>query len=906
MAIFHYDADIASRKAGQSSIAMSAYRCGESLVDIRTGEVKDFSRKAGVIHAEIAAPEGSPEWVFDRQELWNRVEQSEKRADAQLCRSMIGALPHELSDEERLGLVRDFVTREFTSKGMVVDFQIHAPGKGGDDKNFHVHMMGTTRRLDETTATGFAGKKEAAWRPDFKKGKGFKTALAGGEFLSAERDAWAEACNRAMEAAQIEARISAASLARRGIEREARTHLGPSATAMERRGIKTRLGDRNRAIDAEDGRVQEERRQLEAKAAAAEREAALKSTALDGAEREIQLLARHLENLEASAKAAREQEATARELAEARRANEPKPAPVISSPEALREKQAEQERERWAGNAEVSREVYPYLTSQQQKKWREKVENEAVEPAKSRILADIQEWEAKDDLDRLEHAAAQNAALDPDERKGWARRWPEPLSRLEAQAREAEALREKHQAEDIPAAIQMEREQRRQRELQENLQAVLEKVERVQENVAGWREDLEREKERQRQAEQKQKRAQEVAAEEAKKQQPGPVQTQTAKIGGAGAQDRPNTQARLDQNRATRPARNVEELRAQREQRRKAGNQAARKDRLLYAEKNIQRYEKQIYMAGNGLQEKQAEFGKTYQRLVKDRGNEDLKNKIQGIGQAVEKNVAVLERNMDCRDWHENVLRKEIQDYVRDIESGPEKDHLKTLVENADYYNRAMYAEGQTLKGLINDPEAAVETIEAAEGAIQRVNASYTKAIKSLREDVLANVQGREVGPDQDIGEEAGKFAQAVREQPEFDALRKNVGQYARLSNDLKDQRESLRESTKALKDHANGTNPMPEHVHLRIQANYQQTEQKVAALEKMTANAKSGVAKTAKTVVAGAKNKVDLNQLGKQAASQAFDSAMVAAVGPEYMNVKTAITHAVGLGKATAKGVGW
>ena len=35
---------------------------------------------------EILLPDGAPDWMADRQKLWNAVEAAEKRKDAQLAR----------------------------------------------------------------------------------------------------------------------------------------------------------------------------------------------------------------------------------------------------------------------------------------------------------------------------------------------------------------------------------------------------------------------------------------------------------------------------------------------------------------------------------------------------------------------------------------------------------------------------------------------------------------------------------------------------------------------------------------------------------------------------------------------------------------------------------------------------
>ena len=107
MAIYHLSAKVMSRSTGRSIVAAAAYRSGSRLVDDRTGTVHDYTRKS-VDHTEILAPAGSPDWVYDRQQLWNRVEAVEKRKDAQLAREVEVALPRELTPEARIDLLRQF------------------------------------------------------------------------------------------------------------------------------------------------------------------------------------------------------------------------------------------------------------------------------------------------------------------------------------------------------------------------------------------------------------------------------------------------------------------------------------------------------------------------------------------------------------------------------------------------------------------------------------------------------------------------------------------------------------------------------------------------------------------------------------------------------------------------------
>ena len=97
MAIYHFSAKVIGRGAGSSAVASAAYRSGSRLHDERLDRHHDFSNKTGVVHSEVMLPDGAPEHLRDRQVLWNAVEATEKRKDAQLAREVEFAIPRELT-----------------------------------------------------------------------------------------------------------------------------------------------------------------------------------------------------------------------------------------------------------------------------------------------------------------------------------------------------------------------------------------------------------------------------------------------------------------------------------------------------------------------------------------------------------------------------------------------------------------------------------------------------------------------------------------------------------------------------------------------------------------------------------------------------------------------------------------
>lgn len=230
MADYRLSAKLIKRSNGQSAVASAAYRAGARLVDERTGEVHDYGRKGGVLHSEVMTPEATPEWQKDRAQLWNAVEAVERRKDAQLAREVQLSLPHELTDGQRMELVRGFVADQFVSRGMIADLAIHAPSDKGDMRNHHAHVMLTMREL---TGDGF-GQKQRSWNSP--------------ELLNEWREDWANHQNRALERYGHAARVDHRSYEAQGVDREPSQHLGPVASDMERNGKASRIGDENRAI----------------------------------------------------------------------------------------------------------------------------------------------------------------------------------------------------------------------------------------------------------------------------------------------------------------------------------------------------------------------------------------------------------------------------------------------------------------------------------------------------------------------------------------------------------------------------------------------------------------------------------------------------------------------------------
>lgn len=222
---------VVSRKTGRSSVAAAAYRSGTSLHNDKEGQTYDFSRRSGVVHAEIVIPKGSgAEWAYDRNALWNAVEAKENRKDSRVAREFEIALPHELDENEREELARTF-SQELADKfGAAVDFAIHKPDPLGSEKNFHAHVLMTTRKV---TAEGLNEKTLIELKNAVLLNKDLPTTFLQ---MKEVRLAWELIANEALERAGIDARIDHRSHVERGLELAPTRHIGVHATAIQRQG----------------------------------------------------------------------------------------------------------------------------------------------------------------------------------------------------------------------------------------------------------------------------------------------------------------------------------------------------------------------------------------------------------------------------------------------------------------------------------------------------------------------------------------------------------------------------------------------------------------------------------------------------------------------------------------------
>jgi hypothetical protein len=237
VAIYHLNMKTFGRNSGHHgsrATSGAAYRAGERIRDERTGAVYDHSGRQDVMHKEIVLPAqvagvgAQLDWARNRSALWNAAEHSESRSNARVAREYTVALPHELAHVQRLDLVRAFAQDLADRYQNAVDFVIHAPR--GDARNYHAHLLTTTR---EITSEGFGPKTALELSGSERHKRGlvpFRDELVG------IRERWATLTNSALEAANVETRVSHLSLAAQGIDRVPQPALPIIALKIEQRG----------------------------------------------------------------------------------------------------------------------------------------------------------------------------------------------------------------------------------------------------------------------------------------------------------------------------------------------------------------------------------------------------------------------------------------------------------------------------------------------------------------------------------------------------------------------------------------------------------------------------------------------------------------------------------------------
>lgn len=238
------------RSQGRSSVAAAAYRLGEKMKDERIGKTFNYSKKSGILDKFFILPNGAKNFQ-DTSHFWNEAERSENRKNSVVAREIIINLPYEISDQQRSELVKKFCNEIVANHSVGITSAIHEPCKDGDDRNFHAHILFTTRQI---TAEGFG-----------KKTREFDDKKQGVEVLKNIRKRYEILQNEALKNAGFnDIKVDCRSFKEQGIfDKQPSKHLGVEVVNLERRKNKNKLPD-------EPEFKSEKRKRIKAKQATAE------------------------------------------------------------------------------------------------------------------------------------------------------------------------------------------------------------------------------------------------------------------------------------------------------------------------------------------------------------------------------------------------------------------------------------------------------------------------------------------------------------------------------------------------------------------------------------------------------------------------------------------------------------
>ena len=172
-----------------------------------------------------------PAWANGDPALFWKMADAHERVNGAAYRDFELALPKELSAEENLALVRDFIAAELGDKTSQVSFHLPQAAIGKCDQP-HVHAMFSDRMpdgIDRSPDIHFRRYNSA--HPELggcKKDSGGKHKGLMKEELKSRRETWAQLQNAYLEKNGHDARVDPRSNRERGIAREAERHLGPA------------------------------------------------------------------------------------------------------------------------------------------------------------------------------------------------------------------------------------------------------------------------------------------------------------------------------------------------------------------------------------------------------------------------------------------------------------------------------------------------------------------------------------------------------------------------------------------------------------------------------------------------------------------------------------------------------
>jgi Ti-type conjugative transfer relaxase TraA len=187
MAIAFARLEPVKRSSGQNVCCKAAYNSRDKIQfeGHKFSEEKkfDFSWKPQPVFHSVLLPHGASEKFNNIEYLWNKAEKFEDRKNSQTAMEIVAALPDDkqVSYNDRSALICSFIEKQFVSKGIIAQIDIHQPDikeqinpetkeKESLDHNWHAHVLLTTRRLNDK-GDDFSSHKARDIMPTVRNGR---------------------------------------------------------------------------------------------------------------------------------------------------------------------------------------------------------------------------------------------------------------------------------------------------------------------------------------------------------------------------------------------------------------------------------------------------------------------------------------------------------------------------------------------------------------------------------------------------------------------------------------------------------------------------------------------------------------------------------------------------------------
>ena len=279
MPLYHCNISTIGKGAGRSAVQFGAYIDGDKGHNERTGENYNHTSKEEVAYANMIFTDNVPIELQNRHDFWNAVEKNESADNARFSRTWELTFDNAASLDQMKEQVEKFARSLIEDGYCAVQYGIH-----NKEGNKHCHLMAPCRQMvngewekfkeikgylcinrkgeqqifrsakdipDEYERIPILDdegkqKEDSHGRKQWVRKYIKDDPLNSKEMLIKHRARWADIMNEYID--NPEEYVSHLSYKARSIDKIPTIHLGNKAFQLEKKGIKTKLGNYNRAV----------------------------------------------------------------------------------------------------------------------------------------------------------------------------------------------------------------------------------------------------------------------------------------------------------------------------------------------------------------------------------------------------------------------------------------------------------------------------------------------------------------------------------------------------------------------------------------------------------------------------------------------------------------------------------